>query len=149
MSGRAICLRCGADKGQAARICPSCGHRPEGDGLLVAWLLSDAHLDDAQLDAAAARIRSGASIRPSEAMLERARVGLGVHRARDRALSPPQRLALLATSLLLTPLVGWVLYGWWRVERPRSATQALWLSLPVSVLYMAGVLAVRFGVVVV
>lgn len=46
-----------------------------------------------------------------------------------------QRLALLATSLLLTPLVGWTLWFTWRGRRPRAALEALALSLPASVLF--------------
>ena len=37
-------MRCGSLKPSYDDICPSCGHRPEGEGLLVAWLLSDMHL---------------------------------------------------------------------------------------------------------
>ncbi|MCB9680027.1 MAG: hypothetical protein H6733_01020 [Alphaproteobacteria bacterium] len=142
---RAICVRCGADKGHYERICPACGHRPEGEGLLVAWLLSDAHLDAGGLDKAARRIARGDTIRPSEAMLERARRALGAHASADPGLSGGQRLALLATSLVLTPTVGLTLWAWWRTERPRVALQALWLSLPASVLYAVGVLWLRFG----
>jgi hypothetical protein len=133
---RAVCLRCGADKGAFDQICPSCGHRPEGEGLLVAWLLSDQSLTGPQLDDAAARIRSGTSIRPTERMLARARAALGRDEARDPGLTRPQRLALLATSLLLTPAVGLVTWAWWRTERPRTAAQALWLSAPAGVAFL-------------
>lgn len=136
---RAICLRCGAEKGTSASICPACGHRPEGDGLLVAWLLSDAHVDDAALDAIATRIRAGEPLRPSEPMLERARRALGRHAAQDPGLPASTRLALLATSIVLTPAVGLVCWASWRDRRPRSATQALWLSLPAGLLAFAAV----------
>ena len=49
-------------------------------------------------------------------------------------------LALLFTSLLLTPLVGWVLFAWWWDTRPRAAVQSLALSLPVTLLFTGGVL---------
>jgi hypothetical protein len=133
MTGRAVCIRCGADKLSYDRICPSCGQRPEGEGLLVAWLLSDAHLNAEQLDRAASRVRRGEAIRPSDKMLALARLKLGTHQP-DLGLPPLQRRALLATSLLLTPLVGFTLWFWWRESRQRAATEALWLSLPASAL---------------
>jgi hypothetical protein len=128
-----VCVRCGTFRTEYRQICPSCGHRPEGEGLLVAWLLSEEHLPAADVDAVAARVRSGEVIRPSEKMLDRARHALGAHVTSDPGLSTGQRLMLLATSLLITPLVGWVLWYWWRKERPRAALQALGLSLPASV----------------
>ena len=47
-----------------------------------------------------------------------------------------QRLALLATSIVLTPMVGWVAWWWWRGTRPRASLQALALSLPLTVLFL-------------
>ena len=132
---RAVCLRCGASREHYDRICPSCGHQPAGDGLLVAWLLSDANLSEAELDGVAERVRKGESVHPSRRMLRRARRALGADFSTDPGLSVGQRLALLATSLLITPLVGWVLAIWWREQKPRAALQALALSLPASVLF--------------
>ncbi len=134
---RAVCLRCGSDKSSSGGVCPSCGHRPAGEGLLVAWLLSEDHLPAEKLERAAARIRRGESIRPSDDMLDRARVALGRHASADPGMPRRQRMALLATSLVLTPAVGWMLWWWWAEERPRSATQALWLSAPASVFFTA------------
>lgn len=141
---RAVCLRCGSDKLTFDAICPSCGHVPEGEGLLVAWLLSPAHLDAAGLAAAAARIRAGEPIRPSEKLLDRARKALGTHADQDPGLSPARRALLLATSLVFTPLVGITCWFWWREQRPRAAAQALAMSVPVSVLFFV---AVVWGVV--
>lgn len=138
---RAICLRCGAAKAAPEGICPACGHRPEGEGLLVAWLLSDAHLPPERLEAAAVRIREGQSVRPSAAMLDKARRALGLHAHADPGLSRRQRLGLLASSLLFTALPGVVLWAWWRQDRPRSARQALWLSLPAGAITTAAVIA--------
>ena len=70
----------------------------------------------------------------------RARKALGTHFSSDPGLTGGQRLLLLATGLVLTPLPGWVLWAWWRVERPRAALQALGLSLPASAVWFAGVL---------
>ena len=144
MSERAVCVRCGGFRANYRLICPHCGHRADGEGLLIAWLLSSEHLGDEQLEQAAERVRGGESIRPSERMLERARRALGTHFSSDPGLDTGQRIALLFTSLLLTPLVGWVLWFWWRRSRPRAAIQALGLSLPATAIFTALVLWLRF-----
>lgn len=131
---RAVCLRCGADKPSYDRICPDCGHRPDGEGLLVAWLLSDAHLPASHLDQAAARIRRGEALRPSHTMLQRARRALGVHATQDHGLDWHVRFGLLSLSLFITALPGLLMWFWWRTTRPRSAAQALWLSLPAGLI---------------
>lgn len=130
---RAVCLRCGADKGAPEHVCPACGHRPDGDGLLVAWLLSDAHLDADGLDRAAARIRAGEPVRPSPAMLDRARAALRPPAA-DDGLGPWRMAGLAILALLVTPAVGIALAIWWWGTRPRSARQALWVSIPPGIL---------------
>ncbi|MEN0062031.1 MAG: hypothetical protein AAGA48_07740 [Myxococcota bacterium] len=142
---RAICLKCGSDRATFDQTCPSCGHRPEGEGKLVAWLISDRHLTSDQLDEVQRRIKAGEAIRPSRESLELARRALGSHFATDEGMTFRQRLALLSTSVVLTPLVGWVLALWWRRERPRAAMQALALSLPFSLLFGFGVLYLLFN----
>ncbi len=138
-------MRCGSLKPSYDDICPACGHRPEGEGLLVAWLLSDMHLHREELQGVSDRIKGGESIRPSERMLDKARKALGLHFSTDPGLTGQQRLALLLCSLVLTPLVGWVVWVWWRRERPRAAVQALGLSLPATVLFTVGVMYFRFA----
>lgn len=130
---RAICVRCGDERADFDQICPGCGHRPDAEGRLVAWLLSSENLDDAGLADVQRRIRAGKAIRPSGRMLDKARRALGRHVETDIGLTSRQKIALLATSVLLTPLVGWMLFGWWWSERPRAAMQALALSLPASI----------------
>lgn len=134
---KAVCLRCGSMKPTHESVCSGCGHRPEGEGLLVAWLLSDAHLDEAELARAGERLRAGEVVRPSDAMLEQARKALGRHATRDHGMEARERAILLSTSILLTPLVGLTLWLWWREDRPKSAIQAFWLSAPVSVIFFA------------
>jgi hypothetical protein len=134
---RAVCARCGASRPDFRTTCPSCGHRPVDEGLLVAWLLSSEHLGDEALDAAAERIREGQGIRPSERQLQKARRALGRSFASDPGLSLPLRLGLLATSLILTPLPAWICFAWWLRSRPRAAWQSFGLALPGTLLYAA------------
>lgn len=131
---RAVCVRCGAIRPGWEGPCPSCGHRPEGEGVLVAWLLSDAHLSAEGMEAAAQRIQRGEPVRASDRMLETARVALGRHASKDPGLTRTQRLGLLSLSLLVTALPAMVLWWWWREDRPRSAVQALLIGLPAGVL---------------
>lgn len=141
----AICVRCGEQRGDFRAVCPSCGHRPEGDGVLVAWLLSSENLDDDKLAATAARIRRGEPIRPSAKMLKRARRALGRQLATDPGLDVRQLGALLVGNLLFSPLLGWTCAFWWYGERPRAALQAGLVSLPVSLLGTGIWLWVAFG----
>jgi hypothetical protein len=130
MNGRAICVRCAAEREDWRAICPSCGHRAVGEGLLVAWLLSDQNLDAAGLAEAAGRIRSGQGVRPSQRMLDRARGALGASFSSDPGLGWRGILGLAALGLVATPLPGLVLWAWWLRTRPRSAWQALVASVP-------------------
>ncbi len=125
---RAVCPRCGAERSDYTAICPACGHRPVDDGLLVAWLLSDAHLTPAQLDAAAARIRDGGSIQPSDRQIALARRALRRTFSTDPGLPHATRWALIASSLLLTPLPAWVCFAWWLQVRPRAAWQSFGIA---------------------
>ncbi len=129
---RALCVRCGGSKRSYDAICASCGHVPEGEGLLVAWLLSAHHLDAAALEATAQRLRAGEAVRPSDALLERARYALGTHARQDAGLAPRSRALLLLVSVVLTPLVGLAAAFTWRETRPRASAQALAMSAPVS-----------------
>lgn len=140
MSARAVCVRCGGVRPSFDAICPSCGHRPDGEGLLIAWLLSEHNLDGPGLEKVQLRIKEGEVIRPSARMLDKARRALGAHFSTDAGMTTAEHLQLLAVNLLLTPLVGWVLFVWWRAERPRASLQALRLTLPVSVLFTVLVL---------
>jgi hypothetical protein len=141
----AICVRCGGRKPDYNSTCPACGFRPEGDGLLVSWLLSTHHRDAASLADVAERIQAGETVRPSSRMLAEAKRALGRSWASDPGLDMRQRLALLATSILLTPLVGLTLSVWWYGTRPRAALQALALSLPASLIFLALGILLRFA----
>ena len=134
---KAVCVRCGGERARHDQVCPSCGHRPEGEGLLVAWLLSTESLSEPELDRVRDRIRAGESIRPTGRMLDQARKALGAHFSTDAGLDSRERLQLLFASLVLTPLPAYVLAIWWWNERPRAARQALALAVPTSVLSTA------------
>jgi hypothetical protein len=140
----AVCVKCGAERREWDAICPDCGHRPDAEGRLVAWLLSDRNLTAAELAGVRARILGGEVIKPSARMLRRARSALGQVFSTDAGLTGGQRLLLLATSLLVTPLVGWVLFAWWYGSRPRSAIQALALSLLATVAFTLIVFYLRY-----
>lgn len=132
---KVVCGRCGGSRETIQAVCPRCGHGAQGEGLLVAWLLSTENLTDEQLDAVAERIKGGQPLRPSPAQLQKARAALGLAFSSDPGLSVPERLSLLAGSLLLTPLPGWVAWWWWRESRPRASWQALALTAPATVLF--------------
>ena len=134
---KAVCVRCGAEKAHYGNVCPSCGNRPDGEGLLVAWIASDANLDEAALAATSRRIAAGEPLRPSAAMLQKARRALGREISTDEGLTVLQRFLLLGCSIVFTPFVGFTCFFWWRTEHPRSAWQALGLSLPPSVFFTA------------
>lgn len=126
--------------------CPACGHRPVGDERLVSWLLSSQHLPQAELVEASERISNGTFPKPGPELLALARDALNpVPDARveqpadpDAPLSTRERLQLLAFNLLFTPLVGLVLYFFWRRRRPVAARDALHLSWPVMLLAVVG-----------
>lgn len=139
----AVCVRCGAERSQWADTCASCGLAPVGEGRWVAWLLSAENLSPAELADVSRRIRGGEVVRPSRATLDRARRALGEHLATDAGLAGREGAGLLAVSVLLTPLVGWVCVAWWWSTRPRAAMQALALTLPATVAETALVLYLR------
>jgi len=97
--------------------------------------LSSENLSDDEIDRVSERIVAGEVIRPSARQLKQARVTLGAHLSSDPGMTFRQRVALLLTSLLFTPLVGWTLWAGWRGRRPRAAMEALALSLPASLLF--------------
>ena len=132
MSQRAVCVRCGAVGNDFRALCPACGHRPEGDGLLLAWLLSENALSTMQLEDVARRVRAGETIKPSTRMLERAKQAL--YGEKDDGLTWGQRAFVLYSSLLFTAMPGMLWAWWYRNEKPRAAKQVFLLSFPAGVL---------------
>jgi hypothetical protein len=113
--------------------------------LLVAWLLSAENLSPDKLETLAARIADGEVVRPSDKMLAKARRALKRGFSSDPGLTSRERVGLVLASVFLTPLVGWVCWGWWLGTRPRAAWQAFGVSLPLSVLFFVVGVAFRFG----
>lgn len=101
----------------------------------MAWLLSAENLTEEQLEVVAERIKGGQPLRPSPVQLQKARAALGLAFSSDPGLTIQERLYLLAGSLFLTPLPGWVAWWWWRESRPRASWQALALTAPATVLF--------------
>ncbi|NCG20011.1 MAG: hypothetical protein GWP91_13470 [Rhodobacterales bacterium] len=141
---KVVCSRCGGSRETIQAVCPSCGHAAQGEGLLVAWLLSAENLTEEQLEAVAERIKGGQPLRPSPAQLQKARAALGLAFSSDPGLTIQERLYLLAGSLFLTPLPGWVAWWSWRESRPRASWQALALTAPATVLFTVLLPAIAF-----
>ena len=132
-----MCHRCGGAKAQALDRCPDCGFSPSGADRALAWLFSDAWLDEEERAEATDRLLAGERPDPSRALLEqasRALSGQGAATAGGEPMSRRQAGVLLAVNALLTPLVGFALWLGWRGPRPRAARQALWLTAPVALL---------------
>ena len=138
------CVRCGMLRADYGSVCPGCGDRPEGDGRLVAWLLSGHHLERAELEEVSARIRAGEVIRPSRKQLRKAKRSLGQSWQTDSGLTVREKVCVVTVGFALTPLPGFVLGFWWRHLRPRAAAQAVLLSLPGSLFFAALVLREAF-----
>lgn len=129
----AICHRCGGKKFEALQPCPQCGYTPIGQGRLIAWLFSSAHLSDEELKLAADRIRSGELPEPSSDLLKHA--GQQVLRTSPADLRPLPNQALMGIglgSLILTPLVGFAVWWGLRYDRPLAAKQALRITAPIA-----------------
>ena len=118
--------------------CPACGHRPQGEERLTAWLLSSQHLDEDELAAAAARIAGGEPLQPTPDQIARAREALKpvpeerVERPDpDAGLGFRQKLLFVGVNVVFTPLFGLAAWWSWRTRRPLAARDALQLTLPV------------------
>jgi len=128
-----------------SEVCPGCAFEPRDEGLLVAWLLSSAYLDPVELQEVAQRVCRGEEPSPGKEALQQARRALGATLQTDPGLPLVQLAGLFVLSLVVTPLVSWVL--WWhvRLSRPRVAFQALAIALPISLLGLMVGLALKLG----
>ena len=137
--GAAVCHRCGADKAGPFVPCKACGFTPTGDDRAIAWLFSTHHLTEAELETARARVLNGVRPDPSKALKDAARDQMGAAPLDEEARRPfpPSTLALLALAdLLLTPLAGYAVWLGLRTKRPRAARQALFVTVPISLVML-------------
>ncbi len=144
---RALCHRCGAEKGGPLVPCKGCGFTPTGEERPIAWLFSAHHLTGEELDHAAARVKAGERPEPGRALRDDARRAMGAAPLTDAAKAPLGAgwlLVLGLANLLLTPMAGLAVWFGLREERPRAARQALVVTLPIS-----AALAVAWAVYVV
>lgn len=139
---RGICVRCASFKDRALGSCPACGHRPEGEERLLAWLFSRNFLDADELEEAATRLSAGEEVRPTPQLIRLARAALYPASAqaglpptrlgREQPLSGEQQVLLGFANVLLTPLFGFVLWWGFRQTRPVAARQTLRITAPVA-----------------
>lgn len=132
----AVCHRCGGAKPGPLDPCSDCGFAPTGQDRAIAWLFSDAWLNEEERAEATQRVLAGERPDPSRALLKEARRALGgdAHGAQGAPLSRGQIALLLAANVLLTPMAGLAVWLGTRAERPRAARQAIWMTAPVAAL---------------
>lgn len=143
-------MRCGTWKKRALGPCRACGHVPEGEERAVAWLLSDRHLADSELEQSAVRIRGGEVPLPSAEQRRQARAQLSSVAERDAAdhrLMREGAVALAAANLMFSPLVGLALWWGTRTSQPRLARETLQLTAGCA-LALAAIWAVALGTAV-
>lgn len=134
MAELAICTRCGAEKDLPLGRCGACGSVPEGEERLVALVCSSRVSEEDVLRTAQQRIRRGEVLRPTSAILERARRLISGAPEEQTTLGARQLAALAAVNLLATPLVGYAMWYRYRNDRGPAARQALLVTVPCSVL---------------
>ncbi len=135
----AVCHRCGADKAGPFVPCKACGFTPTGDDRAVAWLFSTHHLTEDELEVARAKVLNGSRPEPSRALKDAARHQMGAAPLDEEARQPfpPSTLALIGLAdVLLTPLAGYAVWLGLRTKRPRAARQALFVTLPISLVLL-------------
>jgi len=132
---KAVCHRCGGDKQGPFVPCRGCAFVPQKEERLTAWLFSLHHLDEVELDEAAARVRQGGLPDPSKKLKNAARKEMGAAPLPDGAQMPFTTATLMGiafANLLLTPLAGFAYWLGLRKERPVAAAQALRITLPIG-----------------
>jgi hypothetical protein len=132
---RAICHRCGGEKSGPFVPCKSCSFVPQQMERATAWLFSLHHLEPAELQRAAGRIRGGDRPDPGKMLQAQAIKAMGAVPPTDSSVQPlpTQHLVGIAlANLFLTPLAGFAFWIGLRTERPRAAAQALRITLPIA-----------------
>jgi hypothetical protein len=142
-TGFAICARCGAEKDLPLGRCPGCAHVPESDERELAIVCSTRVLDIAALRAAQERIRRGEPVRPTAALRAQARAVLTGQAPTLARFTARQIAALVLANLVLTPLLGYAVWFRYRTRPGPAARQALFATVPVSVVLVGVVIAWR------
>ena len=141
----ALCVRCGAEKDLPLGRCPACAHVPTGEERALAVVCSARVLPPDALRAAMERIRRGEAVRPTEALLARAREVLSGEVVHTTRLTARQVLGLVAANVLVTPLVGYAVWWRYRHDAGPAARQALLATVPMSIALLGGILAWRYA----
>ena len=139
----AICHACGAEKDLALGRCGACGVLPSGAEREDALLCSRAFLTPEQLTDAQARIRRGARIQPSADLRRAARDRLTHPDVPAVTLSARELVLLVLGNVLLTPLLGYAVWYRLRSAPGPGARQALFATIPVSVVLLVAIVAWR------
>jgi hypothetical protein len=108
---------------------------PQGEERPTAWLFSLHHLSEADLQAAAERVRDGERPDPGQGLQAGAKKQMGATPLADGAQGPmptAHLIGIAAANLLLTPLAGFAFWIGLRDERPVAAAQALRITLPIA-----------------
>lgn len=118
---RSLCIRCGADKELPLGRCARCQHVPDRGEAALSLLASTRVLSAEDLETVRVRLERGEALRPSHARLRQARSLLFESGPQTDVMSRRQIVALLALSVVLTPIPA-LLAAWaWR-ESERSRT---------------------------
>lgn len=109
---------------------------PAENERIIAWLLSDAYLNEEEMNKTQKRLLLGEVLEPTEGARRIAQRALGLYVETDR-YTYLELFGLGILCCLFTPVFGFALWAFKRMERPLKAKQLLWVSslcLPVDVL---------------
>lgn len=135
----AICTACGAGKDLPLARCAACGEAPVDREL--ALLASDRFLSGPDRIALQERIRKGERLNPGASARAQARQMLASPDT-PLILSNRQMWLLALANLLLTPVLGYAV--WFRARGAPAGTQALLVTVPISLALGIGAVAWRW-----
>lgn len=134
---QAICIQCASEKELALGRCGSCGLVPTGTQRALSVIASTRMLTEPDLAEVQRRIAAGEPFRPGRERIEEAgRVLAGGAHVEPFSFSRSHALLLTAGNVLLTPALGFAVWFGLRHRSGLGARQALWLTIPVSLLFL-------------